>query len=249
MKLSIVTKTFRIHDNPFLDSDIYIIYIDKNEYGVNQKIFLDQVLKLHIQELSSYQIEPIILTNLKKLSTFIKGKDIDIFIDFYDPLTKISFSNFNYIPTWCLIDWTDKVDMIREWFLPEGLKNHEKFKEYTNANKRNEYKTKIKKTIPIKELKSTYKFSTKLSIVPLPENNLDQWIQNKLHEKRFMNDPKWFKPDTSPTTSLTNNSDYLPDILKTSKLSPYFSLGIFFDICFHLDAFISSGSKILIFLQ
>ena len=41
-----------------------------------------------------------------------------------------------------------------------------------------------------------------------------------------MNNPSWFKPDTSPTTSLTNNSDYLPDILKSSKLSPYISLGV-----------------------
>ena len=226
MKLSIVSKTFRIHDNPFLDSDIYIIYIDKKEYGPNQKVFLDQVLKLHLQDLSSHQINPIIITSLRKLSTFVKGKDIDIFVDFFDPLIKMPFSKFHYLPTWCLIDWTDKVDMIRGWFLPEGLKNHQKFKEYTIANKRNEYQSKLKKTIPVSELKSTYKFSTNKSVVPLPDNNLDQWVLTKLHQTSFMNNPSWFKPDTSPTTSLTNNSEYLPDILKSSKLSPYISLGV-----------------------
>ena len=41
-----------------------------------------------------------------------------------------------------------------------------------------------------------------------------------------MKNPNWFKPETSPTTSLTNNSEYLPDILKSYKLSPYFSLGV-----------------------
>ena len=53
MKLSIVSKTFRIHDNPFLDSDFYIIYIDENEYGHHQKKFLDTILPLHIKDLEN----------------------------------------------------------------------------------------------------------------------------------------------------------------------------------------------------
>ena len=58
MKLSIIQNTFRLHDNPFLDSDIYMIYIDKQRYGNNQFSFLNQILKLHLQDLDSIGITP-----------------------------------------------------------------------------------------------------------------------------------------------------------------------------------------------
>ena len=151
MKISIVTKTLRIHDNPFLDSDIYIIYVPKREYGIHQKKFLDNILELHILDLEDINIEPIILNNLSKIKKFIKKykeEEVEIFIDYLNPTIKYPFDKEDlvYMPAWGLIDWTDKVELIQEWFLPEALKNHAKFKQYAHSNKRDEYKVSKKKS-------------------------------------------------------------------------------------------------------
>ena len=71
----------------------------------------------------------------------------------------------NYLPSWCLIDWTDKVETIRKWFLPEALKNHKVFKEYVVKNLRKKFKNKIKKTQNNELLKTTYKIKKQISIV------------------------------------------------------------------------------------
>ena len=232
MKLSIISKTFRIRDNPFLDSDIYVIYIDEKEYGIHQKNFIDSILKFHIRDLEDLNIKPIIVKNLKSIEKFVKDNDVEVFVDYYNPSIEYPFE-YNYIPAWCLIDWTDKVEQVKKWFLPEALKNHKVFKNYVASNIRKEYELKKKyNTNETSELKSNYKIKDSTSIVfdkkdkNLIKYGLDKWINKKLEETYFMKDPKWFKPDTSPTTKISDNSDYLDDKLKTSKLSPYIALGI-----------------------
>lgn len=230
MKLSIITKTFRIHDNPFLDSDLYVIYINQNEYGFNQLPFLNRVLDLHLKDLNNLGIFPIIIDNLKIITSFIKKnkQKFDIHIDHVNADVKIPFKKYTYYPTWCLIDWTDKVEKIQQWFLPEGLKNHKVFKEFVHKNIRNEYDypQNIEGTKNFDNLDSNYHYDLEETSVPLPDENLDSWILDKLKNTSFMNKDKWFKPDTSPSTSIIDDSDYLPDKYNTSKLSPYIALGV-----------------------
>jgi len=231
-KISIITKTFRIHDNPFLDSDLYIILIDQNEYGDNQKKFLMNIVNLHLSDLYQIGIKPIITDSYKKISKIIKDNinEFEIFIDNVNPKIKIPFSKYNYVPTWCLIDWTDKVDKIKEWFLPEALKNHKVFKEYVNKNKRKEHK--------IKNIKKNYEFNKYFSqtnyldkklpqtYVPLPVKDLEKWILKKLKTTKFIKKKEWFKPDTCPTTKISDIQEDIKDIYKTSKLSPFVALGV-----------------------
>lgn len=235
MKISIVSKTFRIHDNPFLNSDFYIIYINNDEYGNHQKKFLDSILPFHINDLKNNNISPIIVTNLKNIQKIIDKQEesFEVFVDYFNPTINYPFE-VHYVPTWCLIDWTDKVDIIQKWFLPEALKNHKVFKKYVSEHIREEYKIKTEtKTKTNSLFKSNYKIKKNTQSIVfdsndpyLQKNGLDKWIHKKLKETDFMNDTKWFKPDTSPTTRISDNSDYLKDNLKTSKLSPFIALGI-----------------------
>lgn len=232
MKISIVSKTFRIHDNPFLDSDYYIIYINEEEYGKHQKNFLDTILPFHIKDLKSRNVTPIIVTNLTSIKKMSKEKEIKIFVDYYNPTIDYPFE-FTYLPSWCLINWTDKVEMVKKWFLPEALRNHKVFKTYVVSNIREEYKSIGKKNKSGNELKTNYKLNEEATTIVFDKDNkylqkygLDKWILNKLKETSFMNDSKWFKPDTSPTTKISNDSSYLNDNLKTSKLSPFIALGV-----------------------
>lgn len=233
MKISVISRTFRIHDNPFLDSDIYVIYIDTKEFGDHQKNFIDAILPFHIKDLENIGINPIIVSELNSINKFIKNKDIEIYVDYYNPIIKYPFDeNITYLPSWCLIDWTDKVDKIRKWFLPEALKNHKPFKKYVATNIRKIYSNAVNNTDEKHGLKSNYKIKKTKSNVfdinddELKKNGLDSWIQKKLDETVFINDPKWFKPDTSPTTKISEKSDYLKDIHKTSKLSPFIAIGV-----------------------
>ena len=95
MKISIITKTFRLHDNPFLDSDIYIIYIKESEYGTHQKIFLDNILSLHLSDLKSLKIIPILLDSLDQVTKYISNSannsannKIQVFTDNINPTIK-----------------------------------------------------------------------------------------------------------------------------------------------------------------
>ncbi len=229
MKISIVQNTFRLHDNPFLDSDIYVIYIDKNRYGDNQFNFLNKILKLHLQDLDSIGITPVLVKDLKSITKIINDKsqsvEIEVFVDFYNATTTYPFQDFHYLPTWCLIDWTPHVEQIQEWFLPEGLRNHKVFKKYVHENKRVIWKSKINKK-QTKSIKSNMKIIDSDSYVPLPDKDLDKWILAKLKSTKFMNNDKWYKPDTCPTTSITDAQEDFDDNLKTSKLSPFFALGV-----------------------
>lgn len=231
MKISIITKTFRLHDNPFLDSDIYIIYIKNSEYGIHQKIFLDNILTLHISDLKSLKITPILLSSLDQISNFINNtennstnNEIKIFVDNINPIIKYPFE-VQYIPTWCLIDWTDKVDMIKKWFLPEALKNHKEFKNYVHANKRPLHIQKIKETKKNIKIKSNYIIQTHNTPIFLPEEKLDKFIIKKLKKTIFIKKTSWYKPHTSPTTSILFD-EKIPDNTKTSKLSPFIALGV-----------------------
>ena len=223
MKLSIIQNTFRLHDNPFLDSDIYMIYIDKQRYGNNQFSFLNQILKLHLQDLDSIGITPVLVKDLKNITKIISDmNEIEVFVDFYNATTTYPFKDFHYIATWCLIDWTPQVEQIQKWFLPEGLRNHKVFKKYVHENKRDIWESKINKK-QIKSIKSNMKIIDSDSYVPLPEKDLDKWILAKLKSTKFMNNDKWYKPDTCPTTSITDSLEDFDDNLKTSKLSPFFA--------------------------
>ena len=226
MKLSIITKTFRVHDNPFLDSDIYIIYIDPKEYGIHQKSFLNNILNLHIKDLKKYNIEPIILDNLSIIKNYIikNNTSINTYVDNVNPIIKYPFKT-TYIPSWCLIDWTEKQDMIKKWFLPEALKNHKQFKEYVHKNIRQIFNTEKKTTIK-NNFRSNYKIVLTDTSVSLPSSDLDDWIINKLKMTTFMANSTWYKPTTSPSTNIRDNLDYLPNKYKTSRLSPFISLGV-----------------------
>ena len=226
MKLSIVTKTFRIHDNPFLDSDVYIIYINEKEYGENQQNFLNHILQLHLLDLEKIHIKPIIINNLTKIKTFIKNKEnVSIYVDQLNPIINYPF-HVIYLPSWCLIDWRDKVELIQQWFLPEALKNHKVFKKYVHSNIRTKYDTKPKLNKKIYKLKSNYTIELQDIKIPLPIEKLEDWILLKLQETKFMNHMNWYKPNTSPSTSINNLSCHLPELLQTSKLSPFISLGV-----------------------
>ena len=150
--------------------------------------------------------------------------DFEVFIDEINPSMKIPFK-YNYLPTWCLLDWSDKVDMLRMWFLPEVLGNHKVFKKYAVENLRNIYKSEPNNENKY-NIKSKYSYKINKTCVPLPENNLDNWIIDRLNETNFMNDKKWYKPDTCPSTSIKDYSLNLPGINNTSKLSPFIALGV-----------------------
>ena len=230
LKISIISKTFRIHDNPFLDSDYYILFINKEDYGENQWIFLNQILKLHLKDLENNNIKPILLNSLNNLLNILKplNKSLyKIYVDVFYPHKEnlLLDYNFNYIPTWNLVNWIDKIELIKKWFLPNGLKNHKVFKDYTHKNKREIYKREIYKKDIIKlnkdKNKDNYKKENlKLNIISnfkiiendkiyieLPKHNLDIWIQEKLNESSFIKEVKWFKPNTCPKTSILNNNE------------------------------------------
>ena len=234
MKLSIITRTFRIHDNPFLDSDIYIIYINENEFGIHQKNFLDSILPFHIQDLENIvNLTPIIIKNLNELEKIVKNNNsLEIFVDNKNPSINYPF-DVKYLPSWCLIDWRDKIKLIENWFLPEALKNHKVFKKYVIDNIRDTFKIKKnKKKQKNNFLTTNYKIVKTTSIAfntndkYLIKYGLDKWILKKLKDTYFMNEDSWFKPDTSPTTKISDDSEYLNNNLKTSKLSPFIALGI-----------------------
>lgn len=229
-KISIVSKTLRIHDNPFLDSDLYIILIDKKDYGNNQNIFLDNILPLHINDLNKLKIEPILLKSYQDVKKILQEIEVEyhIFIDYANANMKLPFTKktkLTYIPSWCLIDWTDKIELLQSWFMPEGLKNHKVFKNYVISNIRKEFFSESKK-IGKTQFNDTYQIKKGKTYVPLPKDNLDEWIIKNLESKQFMKDKSWYKPNTSPSTSIKDNSDYLSDLHKTSKLSPFISLGV-----------------------
>lgn len=236
MKISIIQKTFRIDDNPFLDSDIYIIYINPNEYGIHQQKFLDTILSLHIKDLKKIKINPIIIDNLDIINQYILQNNItnDILIDYDNPSITYPFST-KYIPSWCLIDWTDKIDMIEKWFLPEALRNHKVFKKYVDNNIRDEFNITPKKTINTKKISSTYNIQiekdydsiiNQSQLKEIKKVGLNQWILSQLENTNYINDSKWFKPDTCPTTTIIDDSPQLANQFKTSKLSPYIALGV-----------------------
>lgn len=223
MKISIVCRTFRTHDNPFLDSDIYIIYIDKEEYGKQQLGFLYNILKLHLEDLKKYNVKPFITHNIKEIYRLINNDD-DVYVDYYNPVVQYEVDVI-FVPTWTLIDWTDKVDMVKEWFLPEALRNHDDFKEYTHKNRRSLYKSK-KKTSTMKTSKNNFKLKVPDTPVPLPEKNLDSWIRKKLKAMKYMSNKKWYKPNTNPFTSIKDDDDDIPPLNRSSKLSPFVALGV-----------------------
>ena len=243
MKISIISKTLRIHDNPFLDSDLYIIYIDKKEYGHHQKLFLDNILLYHIKDLNKIGIKPFLLKNLYQINHIKNKYDTNIYVDYLYPNYKYPF-NVIYIPSWCLVNWREnskddniyKLDLIKEWFLPEALKNHKKFKEFVKKNIRNLYKIKANKSNKYNNLlQSNYLIDDKnlklssviiMKDIRLKKIGLDKWILEKLESTKYMKNVKWFKPNTCPTTSIMNESNNIPDKLKTSKLSPFISLGV-----------------------
>ena len=101
LKISIISKTFRIHDNPFLDSDLYIIYVDKKDYGPAQMNLLHQVLHLHLKDLQRLQVEPLLLDKLdplkKSLSTL--KQDYQIYFDHTYPHLKFPFKKAIFMPT------------------------------------------------------------------------------------------------------------------------------------------------------
>lgn len=227
LKISIISKTFRIHDNPFLDSDIYILYIDKKHYGEPQFDFLNQILYLHLKDLQKINIEPFLLSNINSIQTYLENlnESYELFIDHYYPNMILPYKKYRYIPSWTLIDWTDKVNEIKQWFLPEALKNHNVFKKYTHQHKRDIYSSKSKKNKIKYNLPSDFIISPKQKVsIPLPKKDLDIWIQKKLKETDFMNNTQWFKPKTKKTTSIQEENEN--NISATSKLSPFFSLGV-----------------------
>ena len=143
LKISIISKTFRVHDNPFLDSDLYIIYVDKKDYGPAQITLLHQLLCLHLKDLKKLQIDPILLDKLDLLKKFLLSlkQDFQIYVDHSYPHMKFPFKEVIFVPTWTLLDWTPHVSMLQDWFLPEGLKNHKNFKVFTHSNLRDEYES------------------------------------------------------------------------------------------------------------
>lgn len=232
-KISIISKTFRIHDNPFLDSDVYIIYINKKEYGNNQTVFLNEIIKLHLLDLHDIGIIPHIVYSIIDINKLLNNIiDKEIYIDDYYPYYKTLPKNAVFVPSWSLIDWTPHTEQIRKWFSPNGLKNHKVFKEFVHKNKRNIYNVKIKKTSSsFTENKTQFIINNtknyNKSVVQLPKKNLDKWIQNQLKNTDYMKNNNWFKPNTCPNTSLNiiddNNID---NKYKTSKLSPFIALGV-----------------------
>jgi deoxyribodipyrimidine photolyase len=230
-KISIVSKTFRLHDNPFLDSDIYVIFIDKLEYGPTQLNFLNAILSLHVDDLKQKNIVPVIVNSLSNVVKFIKqNKDIefDVYTDYISGRKKFPVDNVILVPSWSLIDWNGKENMIREWFLPEALSNHNVFKKYVHKNVRSEFKThkKQNKTLNVKIL-SSHKIK-RLNDLPLvlPKKNLDRWIRNELSKKKFMLSNKWEKPKTSASVALSDDLNIVPLINQGSKLSPFVALGV-----------------------
>ena len=229
LKISVITNTFRIHDNPFLNSDIYIILVDSENYGENQLNFLNNILELHLLDLKKKDIEPLILTSYDEVNNILNDikEQYKLYLDYINPVlaSELPFKKYKYQPTWCMIDWTDKVDMIEKWFLPEALSNHKVFKDYVHKNIRKLFKN-SKRDRKNLVFDSTYKYELKETAVPLPKKNLDSWIKKELKRRSFMINDKWYKPDTSPSTSITNDSEYLIDLHKTSKLSPFIALGV-----------------------
>mgnify|MGYP001970450297 CR=1 FL=1 len=244
MKISVVSRTFRIHDNPFLDSDIYIIYIDNNEYGIHQKKFLNHILYYHIKDLQNHNVTPIILEKMSSINDIIQEySESEIYVDVFYPNMNYPFPVI-FTPSWTLINWREndsntgisRVEMIKEWFLPEALKNHRKFKEYVHSNLRELYSSDISsesdKDKIVTSKYSDYEITLEnTSVSSIKENEiaeigLDNWIIKKLKSTDFMNDKKWFKPDTVPKTSILDEIEDLPPNLKTSMLSPYIALGV-----------------------
>jgi deoxyribodipyrimidine photolyase len=233
-KISIISKTFRIHDNPFLDSDVYIIYINKKEYGHNQTIFLHQIIKLHLLDLYNISIIPHVVHSMSDINKILDDiSDKKIYIDDYYPYYKTLPKNAIFVPSWTLFDWTSHIEQIRQWFSPNGLKNHKVFKQFVHKNIRNIYNVKIKKTSPPFAQKELNKVGQCMeSIVQLPKNNLDRWIQKKLKNTDYMKNNNWSKPYTCPNTSLKiinnneKNNKNIDNKHKTSKLSPFIALGV-----------------------
>lgn len=227
MKLSIITRTLRIHDNPFLDSDIYIIYLPSREFGTHQKNFLNCVLNLHVLELKKLGIYPILVQTLTSVSNFIRTRnDIEIYVDNHNPTINWPFKDYKYVATWSLINWSDKIDLITDWFMPEGLKNHNKFKAFAHKNRRDIYLIRLITGTTRVRIRSDYFIdSYSRTHVPLPCNNLDKWIIKKLQSTIFMRSSKWTKPDTSPSISISQDEN-IPNLAKASKLSPYIALGV-----------------------
>lgn len=229
LKISIISKTFRIHDNPFLDSDLYIIYVHKKDYGPAQMNLLHQLLHLHLKDLQRLQVDPVLLDKLdplkKSLSTL--KQDYQIYFDHTYPHLKFPFKKAIFMPTWTLLDWTPHVSMLQEWFLPEGLKNHKNFKVFTHSNLRDEYQSSHSQTKKPLGLKSNFQIiRSKKPSLPLPKDNLDSWILQQLHQTTFMNNPKWFKPNTCPGTSILDTLEDPNQNIRTSKLSPFFAVGV-----------------------
>lgn len=232
IKVSVVSKTFRIHDNPFLDSHYYIIFIDKQEYGPAQMKLVHQVLHLHLKDLAKQHITPLILNNLEPLKKYLSKfkEEPQIFIDHSYPHLKKTFKKAIFVPTWTLLDWTPHVKMIQDWFLPEGLRNHHNFKVFTHANRRTSYQssnTQTKTPQPKINLKNTFVVIPEEKMcLPLPKNNLDSWILQQLHQTTFIKNTDWFKPNTCPDTSILDEYQHSDGNIRTSKLSPFFSLGV-----------------------
>ena len=125
--------------------------------------------------------------------------------------------------------------MIEKWFLPEALRNHKVFKKYVDHNIRDEFHSTPKKTTNSKKLLSTYciqkekyyeSILNQSQLKEIKKFGLNQWILSQLHNTTYINDTKWFKPDTCPTTTIMDDSPQLSNQLKTSKLSPYIALGV-----------------------
>lgn len=229
LKISIISKTFRIHDNPFLDCDLYIIYVDKKDYGPTQMTLLHQLLFLHLKDLKRLHVEPILLNKLDPLKKFLLSlkQDYQIYVDHSYPHLKFPFRETIFVPTWTLLDWTPHVSMLQDWFLPEGLKNHKNFKVFTHSNLRDEYQSSNSQKKKTLGLKSNFQIIiNKKSSLPLPKDNLDTWILQQLHQTTFMKNPKWFKPNTCPDTSISDAQPVPNGNIRTSKLSPFFALGV-----------------------
>lgn len=232
-KISIVSRTLRIHDNPFLDSDVYVIYIDKSEYGPTQLNFLNAVLPLHLEDLKQKNIKPIIVNSLSSITKLVKqNKDLkfDVYTDYVSGRKKFPVDDAIFVPTWSLINWYGKEEMLRKWFLPEALGNHSVFKKYVHKNIRDEFKSRTTKNkikisnvifLSLHEIKKSKKLP-----LELPQKNLDKWIQNELLKKKYMLSNKWEKPKTSASVALSDDPNVVPLINQGSKLSPFVALGI-----------------------
>lgn len=226
MKISIISRTFRVHDNPFLDSDLYIIYIDKKEYGTHQKKFLDRILYFHTIDLKNININFVIKSDLNHIKKIQEKYNAQIYVDYLYPNYKYNFDVI-YEPSWCLINWVPSEDsnrnnLIRKWFLPEALKNHKIFKEYVHKNIRELYKVQVNKS-KINYLKSNYK----INFTPNTDEykgGLDKWILKQLEKTKFMKSGKWYKPNTNGLATI--DTTIKSNLSKTSKLSPYIALGV-----------------------